>query len=89
MINYFKISIFALFISIASFAQVEKEVLPPYNIKTISFVQNGENMIPIFNLEIRFNCNLMTCLETKPITIIVSCTVITIGHLQILLEMSI
>ena len=50
MINYFKISFFALFITIASFAQVEKEVLPPYNIKTISFVQNGENMIPIFRL---------------------------------------
>ena len=50
MINYFKISIFVLFISIASFSQVEKEVLPPYNIKTISFVQNGENMIPIFRL---------------------------------------
>ncbi|MBK9223529.1 MAG: DUF5103 domain-containing protein [Flavobacterium sp.] len=50
MINYFKISIFVLFISIASFSQVEKEVLPPYNIKTVSFVQNGENMIPIFRL---------------------------------------
>ena len=50
MINYFKISFFALFITIASFAQVEKEALPPYNIKTISFVQNGENMIPIFRL---------------------------------------
>lgn len=50
MINYFKISIFALFISIASFAQAEKEVLPPYNIKTVSFVQNGENMIPLFRL---------------------------------------
>ncbi len=50
MINYLKISFFALFITIASFAQVEKEVLPPYNIKTISFVQNGENMIPIFRL---------------------------------------
>lgn len=50
MINYFKISIFALFTTLASFAQVEKEVLPPYNIKTVSFVQNGENMIPLFRL---------------------------------------
>ena len=50
MINYFKISIFALFISVACLAQAEKEVLPPYNIKTVSFVQNGENMIPIFRL---------------------------------------
>lgn len=50
MINYFKISIFALFISVACLAQAEKEVLPPYNIKTVSFAQNGENMIPIFRL---------------------------------------
>ena len=32
------------------FAQVEKEVVPPFNIKTISFVQNNQNTIPIFNL---------------------------------------
>lgn len=31
-------------------AQVEKEVAPPYNIKTVSFVQNGINMIPLFRL---------------------------------------
>jgi len=28
----------------------EKEIVPPYNIKTVSFVQNGQNMIPIFRL---------------------------------------
>jgi len=27
------------------------EVLPPYNIKTVSFVQNDENVVPIFNLK--------------------------------------
>ena len=32
-----------------SFSQ-EKEVIPPYNIKTVSFVQNGQNAIPIFRL---------------------------------------
>lgn len=26
------------------------EIIPPYNIKTATFVQNGENVIPIFNL---------------------------------------
>lgn len=28
----------------------EKEINPPYNIKTISFVQNGQNAVPIFQL---------------------------------------
>jgi hypothetical protein len=39
-----------LFSSYCSFAQVEKEIAPPYNIKTISFVQNEQNAIPIFKL---------------------------------------
>lgn len=30
-------------------AQV-REIVPPYNIKTVSFVQNGENVVPVFNL---------------------------------------
>ena len=32
------------------FSQPEKEIAPPYNIKTVSFVQNGQNAIPIFQL---------------------------------------
>ncbi|WP_370453779.1 DUF5103 domain-containing protein [Flavobacterium sp. 123] len=40
---------FLLFITSVS-AQVENEVAPPYNIKTISFVQNNKNAIPIFHL---------------------------------------
>lgn len=28
----------------------EEEITPPYNIKTVSFVQNNENVIPIFRL---------------------------------------
>lgn len=32
------------------FSQVEKEVNPPFNIKTISFVQSGANTIPMFRL---------------------------------------
>lgn len=41
--------LFLLIVSFAS-AQVEKEVAPPYNIKTVTFVQNGINMIPMFKL---------------------------------------
>ena len=32
------------------FSQVQKEVVPPYNIKAISFVQGGQNTIPLFRL---------------------------------------
>ena len=32
------------------FSQVENEVAPPFNIKTISFIQNNQNVIPIFQL---------------------------------------
>jgi hypothetical protein len=31
-------------------AQTQIEVIPPYNIKTVSFVQNNENVVPIFKL---------------------------------------
>lgn len=31
-------------------AQVQREIAPPYNIKTVSFVQNNENVVPIFRL---------------------------------------
>ena len=45
-----------IFIIITSFSysQVEKEKFPPYNIKTVTFVQNGQNVIPLFNLRDRF-----------------------------------
>jgi len=32
------------------FSQIENEVAPPFNIKTISFIQNNQNVIPIFQL---------------------------------------
>ncbi|EIA09537.1 DUF5103 domain-containing protein [Flavobacterium frigoris] len=32
------------------FSQVENEVAPPFKIKTISFIQNNQNAIPIFQL---------------------------------------
>ena len=34
----------------SALAQTEKEVIPPFNIKTASFVQSNENVVPIFKL---------------------------------------
>jgi len=39
-----------LLISVIAFSQAEVEVIPPYNIKTVTFVQNGQNAIPVFQL---------------------------------------
>lgn len=47
---FFHIVLVFVLTSSPSFAQAEKEVAPPYNIKTISFVQNEQNIIPILNL---------------------------------------
>ncbi|MCF6131032.1 DUF5103 domain-containing protein [Flavobacterium wongokense] len=43
-------STYLLLIATICFSQVEKEIAPPYNIKTVSFVQNGQNSIPVFRL---------------------------------------
>jgi len=43
-----------LLLSLLSFSQAEVEVPPPFNIKTISFVQNGQNAIPVFQLDDTF-----------------------------------
>ena len=37
-----------------SFAQALKEVVPPFNIKTVTFVQNGQNAVPVFKLNDSF-----------------------------------
>jgi hypothetical protein len=38
-------------LSIPSLLQAQiAEVIPPYNIKTASFIQSGENVVPIFNI---------------------------------------
>lgn len=39
-----------LFGKFALFAQVEKEITPPFHIKTVAFVQNDQNKVPIFQL---------------------------------------
>ena len=44
------IAIIYLFFSLSVLSQVEKEVVPPFNIKTVSFVQNRQNAIPVFRL---------------------------------------
>jgi hypothetical protein len=49
MKNYWHV-FFLLFSTINLFAQTVEEENPPYNIKTISFVQNGRNVIPFFKL---------------------------------------
>lgn len=53
MVNKLVLLLTSLFIQL-SFAQIEKEIAPPYNIKTITFVQNNQNQIPIFRLGDRF-----------------------------------
>jgi hypothetical protein len=39
-----------LFLFTSATAQVENEVAPPFNIKTVSFFQNNKNVVPIFAL---------------------------------------
>lgn len=40
----------ALLLPLFTNAQVQQEVAPPYNIKTVSFIQNNENVFPYFRL---------------------------------------
>jgi hypothetical protein len=47
--NFFK-KIFLLLIITSATAQVENEVIPPFNIKTAAFFQNNQSIIPIFAL---------------------------------------
>ena len=46
IITVLLLSIFCL----TATAQVEYEVAPPFNIKTVSFIQNNKNTVPIFKL---------------------------------------
>ena len=43
-----------MLVSFCGFSQVQEEVIPPFYIKTISFVQNGINVTPIFQLGDQF-----------------------------------
>lgn len=53
-----KISVLLLFLfcSLAD-AQALQEIIPPYNIKTVSFMDNGQNVIPVFKLGESFELN--------------------------------
>src|SRR4051812_19357795 len=53
MNQFYKSAFFnlALLFCVCRFGQTEKEVVPPYNIKTVTFVQNGQNAAPIFSLK--------------------------------------
>lgn len=55
---YFAFALFFIALTY-SFAQVENEVAPPFNIKTVSFMQNGQSVVPIFrmgeNFQFRFD----------------------------------
>ena len=48
------LNILFILISFVTFAQVEKEIDPPFNIKTITFVQNNQNSIALFGLNDSF-----------------------------------
>lgn len=47
--NIFR-KILLIFMVTSAVAQTQTEVIPPYNIKTVSFVQSNENVVPIFKL---------------------------------------
>lgn len=50
MLTDFFRKLFFLFIVTSTVAQTENEVAPPFNIKTVSFTQNNQNVVPIFPL---------------------------------------
>ena len=50
MLDSFIRKIALVFIITSATAQTVNEVAPPYNIKTISFVQNNQNQVPVFKL---------------------------------------
>lgn len=51
MMKYYCYLLLSLFLlNTTAQAQVETEIVPPFNIKTVSFVQSGQNAIPVFSL---------------------------------------
>ncbi|MDH4403126.1 MAG: DUF5103 domain-containing protein [Flavobacterium sp.] len=54
MIKALWLNISLILISFVTFAQVEKEIDPPFHIKTITFVQNNQNSIALFGLNDSF-----------------------------------
>ena len=52
-VSFFR-KIVLIFIVTSAIAQSEVEVIPPYNIKTASFMQSNENVVPLFELRAGF-----------------------------------
>jgi len=52
-VSFFR-KIVLIFIVTSAIAQSEVEVIPPYNIKTVSFMQSNENVVPLFELRAGF-----------------------------------
>ncbi|AXB56593.1 type IX secretion system plug protein [Flavobacterium fluviale] len=51
MSKFLYTSFVLLFLLVSAKAQeTQTEIVPPYNIKTVTFVQNGNNVVPIFEL---------------------------------------
>ncbi|MGM8360506.1 DUF5103 domain-containing protein [Flavobacterium sp. ARAG 55.4] len=50
MSKSFILGTFFIFLFTLATAQVQKEMTPPYNIKTVTFVKNNENVVPVFEL---------------------------------------
>lgn len=50
MPKLFLLGILWFFVFNAATAQIQNEIAPPYHIKTVSFVQNSVNVIPVFEL---------------------------------------
>jgi hypothetical protein len=50
MIKKYFVILFILLVKDFSNAQVQTEIAPPFNIKTVTFVQSSNNVIPIFSL---------------------------------------
>ena len=48
--RWFLLALSLLMLPFAAQAQVQQEIAPPYNIKTASFMQQGENVFLYFKL---------------------------------------
>lgn len=52
--NIYLLFLLALYFSSNQSVAQEKEIQPPYNIKTVTFVQNNQNTIPVFRMNDSF-----------------------------------
>lgn len=50
MLNSYRNALLFFLVGFCTFAQVQKEIIPPFNIKTVTFVKEGVNVVPVFEL---------------------------------------